>query len=172
MEKEIMKKTLICCLLALVLTFSLAACSGKCEHVYDDCADTECDLCGNTRDSMHSFKEADCITPKTCTVCQKTEGVSLGHTPEPDDRDCTTELKCLICKNVIVEATTHTPEADDGNCTTDIKCSVCETLLFSGADKHSDTDGDFFCDNTGCQITVDGAPKDESTGTDLPIDPN
>ena len=87
-----MKKTfnsiLICCILALVLTFSLASCNKNCEHVYDDCADIECNLCGETRDSMHSWKDADCATPKTCTVCQKTEGSALGHEWTTPDSTC------------------------------------------------------------------------------------
>ena len=41
-----------------------------------------------------------------------------------------------------------------------------------GADEHNDTDEDFECDNEGCQITLDGAPKDENEGIDFPIVPN
>ena len=34
---------------------------------------------------MHSWKDADCLNPKTCTVCGKTEGSALGHKPAEDD---------------------------------------------------------------------------------------
>ena len=82
------KLTLI--LLSVLMIVTLAACgSKKCEqHVYDDCADTECNVCGETRDSMHSWKDATCTTLKTCTVCQATEGEMLPHNWE--DATCIT----------------------------------------------------------------------------------
>ena len=313
-----MKKTfnsiLICCIMALVLTFSLASCNKSCEHVYDDCADIECNLCGETRDSMHSWKDADCVTPKTCTVCQKTDGEALGHTAEADDGNCTTDIKCATCGAVVTSGKTqhvahaddgdcttpvtctecssvitaakshdfsgawekdasghwhvcanegctktdtkadhtsdgaateekaekctvceymitpeldhtheynvpnkdatdhwiecrcgdkkdvtphsaiddndcttadicscgytvrnakdHTPGKDDGNCKTEIKCTECGKTAVAGATDHNDTNHDFVCDNPGCQVTVDGAPKDENEGIDLPLVPN
>ena len=313
-----MKKTfnsiLICCIMALVLTFSLASCNKSCEHVYDDCADIECNLCGETRDSMHTWKDADCVTPKTCTVCQKTDGEALGHTAEADDGNCTTDIKCATCGSVVTSGKTqhvahaddgdcttpvtctecssvitaakshdfsgawkkdasghwhvcanegctktdtkadhtsdgaateekaekctvceyvitpeldhtheynvpnkdatdhwiecrcgdkkdvtphsanndndcttadvcscghtvraahdHTPGKDDGNCTTEIKCTECGKTAVAGATDHNDTDHDYICDNGDCQITLDGAPKDENEGIDLPLVPN
>ena len=219
-----MKKTfnsiLICCIMALVLTFSLASCNKSCEHVYDDCADIECNLCGETRDSMHSWKDADCVTPKTCTVCQKTEGSALGHewttpdvdqcevqsicsrcgategqnkehgydntcdttcntcgksrttehTPNEDDGDCTTAITCKDCGKVITAGNvSHTPLEDDGNCTTSVGCKDCLQDAIPALPNHNDTDHDFICDNGNCQVTLEGAPKDENEGIDLPI---
>ena len=100
-----MKKILTFCMMLLVCCLCLAACADKCEqHVYDDCADTECNQCGEKRDSMHTWVEADCKTPKTCKTCGKTEGEALGHTPAADDGDCTTPVVCLICEAVLEEA--------------------------------------------------------------------
>ena len=195
------KLTLI--LLSVLMIVTLAACgSKKCEqHVYDDCADTECNVCGETRDSMHSWKDADCLNPKTCTVCGKTEGSALGHewttpdvdlcevqsicsrcgatdgenkehTPENDDNDCSTALNCGVCGKEILAAGEHSPEKDDGNCTTEQKCTVCGQVAVAAKDAHNDTDHDYLCDNAGCQVTVGNPPKDESDGIDLPIDTN
>ena len=195
------KLTLI--LLSVLMIVTLAACgSKKCEqHVYDDCADTECNVCGETRDSMHSWKDADCLNPKTCTVCGKTEGSALvhewttpdvdlcevqstcsrcgatdgenkEHTPENDDNDCSTALNCGVCGKEILAAGEHSPEKDDGNCTTEQKCTVCGQVAVAAEDAHNDTDHDYLCDNAGCQVTVGTPPKDESDGIDLPIDTN
>lgn len=195
------KLTLI--LLSVLMIVTLAACgSKKCEqHVYDDCADTECNVCGETRDSMHSWKDADCLNPKTCTVCGKTEGSALGHewttpdvdlcevqstcsrcgatdaenkehTPENDDNDCSTALNCGVCGKEILAAGEHSPEKDDGNCTTEQKCTVCGQVAVAAKNAHNDADHDYLCDNAGCQVTVGNPPEDTNPGIDLPIDTN
>jgi len=111
---------------------TLAACGNKCEqHVYDDCADVECNVCGDKIDSMHTWTEADCTTAKNCSVCGATEGEALGHTPSEDD----------------------------GNCETSIKCVNCEQDAKAGATGHHDADHDYTCDNAGCQVTVGNPPK-------------
>ena len=28
---------------------------------------------------QHEWTDADCVTPRTCTLCQETEGEALGH---------------------------------------------------------------------------------------------
>lgn len=100
-----MKKLLILCMMLFAVCLFLTACGEKCEqHVYDDCADTECNQCKETRDSMHTWVDADCTTPKTCKTCGKTEGEALGHTPEADDGDCTTPVICSACEAVMEEA--------------------------------------------------------------------
>lgn len=48
-------------LLILINLFVLSAC---------DNASTSC---------QHQWKEATCVTPKTCTLCQETEGEAIGH---------------------------------------------------------------------------------------------
>ena len=129
-----MKKTfnsiLICCIMALVLTFSLASCSKNCEHVYDDCADTECNLCGETRDSMHSWKESDCVTPKTCTVCQKSDGEALGHEwTTPDVDQCEVQSACSRCGATEGQNKEHTY---DNAC--DVACNECNKIRVAGHD--------------------------------------
>ena len=189
-----MKKTfnsiLICCIMALVLTFSLASCNKSCDHVYDDCADIECNLCGETRDSMHSWKDADCVTPKTCTVCQKTEGSALGHewtTPDVDQcevqstcsrcgategqnkehgYDNTCDTTCNTCGKS--RTTEHTPNEDDGDCTTAITCSVCGDVTTAGKAQHVAHADDGDCTTpvtcTECSTVITAAKSHDFSG--------
>ena len=69
----------------------------------------------------HTWVEADCDTPKTCSVCGETEGEALGHTWV--DADCETPKTCSVCGETEGEALGHTwVEAD---CVTPKTCSVC-----------------------------------------------
>ena len=199
--KKTIKTILIICCISLLLTFGLTACKNECTHIYDNACDVTCNECGEERTVTHDFADADCLNPKTCTVCGKTEGSALGHewttpdvdlcevqstcsrcgatdgenkehTPENDDNDCSTALNCGVCGKEILAAGEHSPEKDDGNCTTEQKCTVCGQVAVAAKDAHNDTDHDYLCDNAGCQVTVGNPPKDESDGIDLPIDTN
>ena len=100
--------------------------------------------------NMHTWSEATCTTPKTCTICGATEGDPLGHVEEVlegKDATCTetglTEgKKCSVCDVILVEqevipTVAHTEEAvagKDATCsekgyTAGKKCSVCDTVL-------------------------------------------
>ncbi len=77
----------------------------------------------------HSWVDADCDTPKTCSVCSATEGSALGHTnaiavkenevaPDCDDAGSyDSVIYCSVCKaevsreNVTVDALGHTEAA-------------------------------------------------------------
>ena len=147
-----------------------------CAHVFDDCADTECNECGEKRDSMHTWIDADCDTPKTCSVCNKTEGKALGHTPESDDGNCTTDIKCANCGTVLTSGKTqHVAHADDGDCTTPVTCTACETVItaakvhdFTG-EWQNDASGHWHvCKNDRCSVAdvkanhiSDGAATEE-----------
>lgn len=98
-----MKKVLKLMVLALVLVLSismLASCDleallgsilpqPECEHVWVD---------------------ADCTTPKTCSVCGAVEGEALGHTEEIlaakdatcDEAGLTEGKKCSVCGEILV----------------------------------------------------------------------
>lgn len=126
MKKAIVISTICAMLFVLCLVFTSC---GECEHIYDDCADTECNECAEKRDSMHSWKAADCVTPKTCEVCKKTEGKALGHdwiTPDVDL--CEVQSTCLRCGATDGENKEHT-SVDDGDCTTEEKCTACQKTL-------------------------------------------
>ena len=130
----------------LCLILFITACKKECEHVFDDCADIECNECGEKRDSNHSWTLADCDSPKTCQICGKTEGSALGHQSLADDGDCTTAVKCGVCQKVLVAANNnHTAGKDDGDCTTDVKCAHCDVVVTSGKEAHTPVEDDGDC---------------------------
>lgn len=69
----------------------------------------------------HTWDEATCTTPKTCSECGETEGETLGHTWE--EATCTTAKTCSVCNEIEgaplehqwIEATLEAPKT----------CSVC-----------------------------------------------
>ena len=121
-----------------------------CTHEYDNDCDEVCNLCEEERTITHSYVEATCQAPKTCSVCGKTEGEKLEHTPvidEAKDATCKEEgltegSHCSVCNEVLVkqekvEKKDHTPvkdEAVDATCkaeglTEGSHCSVCNEVL-------------------------------------------
>ena len=90
-------------------------CGLACEHEFNQTG--KCGTCGI--ECPHEWVNADCDTPKTCSVCNKTEGSALGHTEVIDaavDATCTstglTEGKhCSVCDEVLV-AQTEVPVLD------------------------------------------------------------
>lgn len=69
----------------------------------------------------HSWQDATCTTPKTCSVCGLTEGTAPGHTWI--DATCTKPKTCSICGATDGEPLGHTWQ--DATCTTPKTCSVC-----------------------------------------------
>ena len=82
----------------------------------------------------HKWVDADCETPKTCSVCDATEGEALGHSftdlvpakaPTCEAKGYTEHRECYVCgkpneEYAVVEATGHTwanVEAKDPTCT-------------------------------------------------------
>ena len=63
-------KKLLSVLIVLAMALTLLASCGLGDNTPEV---TEC---------AHEFKDATCITPKTCTKCQKTEGDVIAHTVE------------------------------------------------------------------------------------------
>ena len=61
----------------------------------------------------HSWKNADCISPKTCTLCGVTEGEALEHEWSFDD--CTKGTICKNCDELATAPKDHTYE--EGVCT-------------------------------------------------------
>lgn len=76
----------------------------------------------NTLLCNHTYNEANCTAPKTCTVCNATEGEALGHTFK--DATCTAPKTCTICNAIEGEALGHT--FTDATCSAPKTCTVCE----------------------------------------------
>ena len=82
----------------------------------------------------HNWTPATCTVPKTCSVCQATEGDPLGHTEGNEwkyDSDnhwhtCTVE-GCGVVIESSKEA--HTPDREAATETDPIKCSVCDYII-------------------------------------------
>ena len=69
-----------------------------------------CDNCKDTYTEAieklaHTFANATCTTPKTCTVCNATEGEAAGHTFA--DATCDAPKTCTVCAATEGEALGH-----------------------------------------------------------------
>jgi hypothetical protein len=80
-----------------------------------DCGITEGEALG------HTWKDATCTEPKTCSVCGETEGKALGHTWE--DATCTEPKTCSVCGETEGKVLGH--KRKDATCTEPKTCTVC-----------------------------------------------
>lgn len=77
-------KKFICFIMVFTFVFLLTACG--CEHSWNEATCTSpktCSICGATKggvSSVHNWNAATCTSPKTCSICGATEGgVSSVH---------------------------------------------------------------------------------------------
>ena len=102
-----MKKRVIAIILTLLYVLGLTACA--CEHSWKkaDCESPKtCRECGETKGNpKHKWKDATCEEPKTCEECGKTKGKPLEHEWLP--ADCTTPEECYLCGQIRGEALGH-----------------------------------------------------------------
>ena len=97
---------------------------GETEH-YKECTVEDCDA--KNESATHTFADATCTDPKTCTICNKTEGVAKGHAFNIWEHDAETGNHIAVCSN----DRTHTmpgvceDSAEDDDC----KCDVCDRLM-------------------------------------------
>ena len=118
-----MRKAIVL-LLALCLAFACAGCGHT--HTWKDATCTEpktCSECGETEGEAlgHNWADATCTEPKTCTVCGLTEGEALGHTWA--EATCTEPKTCTVCGETEGEALGHSWA--DATCTEPKTCTVC-----------------------------------------------
>lgn len=69
----------------------------------------------------HTFGDATCISPKTCSACGEAEGEPLGHRWK--DATCTEPATCSVCGATDGKATGHTWKK--ATCTTPVTCDSC-----------------------------------------------
>lgn len=107
----------------------------------------------------HEWVEANCITAKTCSLCEETEGAPLGHSWIA--ATCTTPKTCENCDTTEGEAKGHAWE--NATCLIPKKCSVChetEGSALGHAWEEATTEAPKTC--TNCQ---------ETEGSKLQTDP-
>ncbi len=118
-------------LLALVMLLSLCGCGHEHTWVEADCTTPKtCSSCGATEGEAlgHDWKEASCTEPKTCSRCGATEGEALGH--DWKEASCTEPKTCSRCGATEGEALGHvfgdTVTLKEPSCTeTGIEKSTC-----------------------------------------------
>lgn len=122
-----MKKYILCLLLCMLLACFLTACG--CEHTWAEAtclAPRTCTQCQKTEGETgaHSWAEATCTSPRTCTLCSATEGEAAEHIWE--EATCLAPKTCTLCSAREGKVGEHdlTPEYLDGSDVTGI-CKVC-----------------------------------------------
>jgi len=131
------KKTFLVCTLTLLSIVILAsvACNNsnatgnnelQCNHNWTDATcltPKTCSLCNETDGNAlgHTWSDATCTAPKTCSLCMETDGNALGHTWS--DATCTAPKTCSLCMETDGNALGHT--WSDATCTSPKICSTC-----------------------------------------------
>ncbi len=122
MKREMQKW--LCGVWTLVVFVMLTGCGH--EHTWEEATCTvpkTCSECGKTEGEVlgHTWEEATCAEPKHCSVCGETEGESLEHTWI--EATCAEPKHCSVCGETEGEALEHTwKEATYWEAKT---CSVC-----------------------------------------------
>ncbi|MBQ8825138.1 MAG: zinc ribbon domain-containing protein [Ruminococcus sp.] len=70
---------------------------------------------------FHDWVDANCIAPKTCSICGKTEGLPLGH--DFSEATCTKDSVCSLCGEIGAKALGH--DWSEATCTEDAICKTC-----------------------------------------------
>ena len=118
-------------------------CDYGCEAIIESCSDKandgnhNCDICGNADVSSHSYSEASCGAPATCSECGATTGSTLDHKDENHDH---------ICDNGCnkTDLGDHSDSSEDA----DHLCDYgCKAILENCSDTETDDDHD--CDVCG-----------------------
>ena len=126
MSKKTIKTLFITLPLLIVLCLLLGGC--QCKHEWEPASCIKpktCSLCQETEGELaaHTWVDASCSAPKTCSVCKATEGEALPHTWV--EATCSAPKTCSVCKITEGDALPHTWV--DATCTAPKTCSVCQT---------------------------------------------
>ena len=120
-----MKKILLLFISVVFMsTFALSSCKQQ-AHVHEwkdaTCLTPKtCVTCGETEGTAlgHKWQDATCLTPKTCVTCGETEGTALGH--KWQGATCLTPKTCITCGEVEGSALGHVWNG--------YTCAVCGTI--------------------------------------------
>lgn len=98
-------------LLCLSILFCAVLVGCQCEHQWTDATCTapkRCSLCEETEGESlgHNWTNATCETPETCSRCKETRGNVPGH--DWLDATCTEPKTCRVCKTTDGDSLGHT----------------------------------------------------------------
>ena len=121
-----MKKKLLSLLVIALFTICLSGCA--CEHEWANATCTTpktCTLCEETEGEVlpHSWSEATCTEPKTCSVCNAIEGEALGHSWK--NATCEYPKTCTLCQITDGEKLEH--QWVDATFESPKMCSLCKS---------------------------------------------
>lgn len=108
----------------MVFCLMLAGCGH--EHTWVEATCTEprtCSECGEVEGEAlgHAWVDATCSAPKTCSVCGATEGETLEHVWV--DASCSAPKTCSVCGATEGEALEHT--LTEANYQQEATCKIC-----------------------------------------------
>ena len=106
----------------------------------------------------HQWKDADCLSPKTCALCGETEGEALSHSWL--DADCTAPKTCSLCGLSEGEALSHIWE--EASCSSPETCSVCRITRGEKLE-HTYSDWSFDADTMSRSCTLCGETETSPT---------
>lgn len=103
-----MKRIISTMLVLVILLFCLSSCG--CDHVWQEAtcvSPRTCSVCGKTEGTPlgHSFSDATCMAPKKCIVCGDTEGLPIEHSYIP--ANCYFPKECSVCGKTEGQALDH-----------------------------------------------------------------
>ncbi len=106
----------------------------------------QCSKCGHSYQlelpkTEHTFADATCTEPKTCTACGATDGNAKGHTFA--DATCTAPQTCTVCGATQGNAKGH--KWTDATCKAPKTCSVCAATEGNVADHKYENDVCVYC---------------------------
>ena len=119
-----MKRMIRLCLVLLVCLLAFTGCQCSHEWAQADCLTPKtCSKCDETEGEAlgHDWAEASCAAPKTCTRCALTEGDVLEHSRT--EVSCAAPKTCTICVLTEGEALEHTWA--EANYQAPKTCTVC-----------------------------------------------
>lgn len=119
-----MNKKLKFMLALLLLPVLLTAC--QCSHQWTEATcktPRSCSLCDETEGEplKHIWQEATCTQAKICSLCSETEGEALGHTWR--DATCEQPKICSVCAATEGEPLSHIWQ--EATCTQPRTCTLC-----------------------------------------------
>ncbi len=123
-----MKKRFVPALtLVLLLIIPIVLSSCACEHEWReaDCLlPKTCTLCEETEGEPlgHAYADATCVLPRTCTRCAATDGQALGHSYA--DATCLLPMTCTRCDGTDGDPLGH--DFADATCVLPMTCTRCE----------------------------------------------